>query len=119
MILPLRKPWIRILLGLSAGYAALWMFDLGARKLVLVAPGLRQPEDHVIPDGSTYRVARETVWYTVMRHAVIPASTLVALLTCVFLGRERRPDGETHCRRCDHILRGISSPRCSECGEQI
>jgi hypothetical protein len=28
-------------------------------------------------------------------------------------------DGETHCRKCDHILRGLSAPRCPECGEAI
>ena len=26
---------------------------------------------------------------------------------------------ETHCRKCDYILRGISEPRCPECGERI
>jgi hypothetical protein len=31
----------------------------------------------------------------------------------------RLPDGELHCRRCDHILRGLSEPRCPECGEAI
>ena len=28
-------------------------------------------------------------------------------------------DGETRCRKCGYILRGISEPRCSECGEKI
>lgn len=28
-------------------------------------------------------------------------------------------DGELHCRRCKHILRGLSQPRCPECGESI
>jgi hypothetical protein len=28
-------------------------------------------------------------------------------------------DGETHCRQCDHILRGLSEPSCPECGEAI
>jgi hypothetical protein len=28
-------------------------------------------------------------------------------------------DGELHCRRCDHILRGLSEPRCPECDEPI
>lgn len=29
------------------------------------------------------------------------------------------PDGECYCRRCHHILRGLSEPRCPECGEAI
>jgi hypothetical protein len=28
-------------------------------------------------------------------------------------------DGELHCRKCGYILRGISEPRCPECGEPI
>ena len=31
----------------------------------------------------------------------------------------RPPDLETRCRKCGYILRGISEPRCSECGERI
>jgi hypothetical protein len=29
------------------------------------------------------------------------------------------PDPETRCRKCGYILRGLSEPRCSECGEVI
>jgi glutamine amidotransferase PdxT len=28
-------------------------------------------------------------------------------------------DGETRCRKCQYILRGISEPRCPECRERI
>ena len=28
-------------------------------------------------------------------------------------------EGETRCRKCGYILRGISEPRCPECGERI
>jgi len=28
-------------------------------------------------------------------------------------------DRETRCRKCGYILRGISEPRCPECGERI
>ncbi len=31
----------------------------------------------------------------------------------------RRGDDETRCRRCSHILRGLTEPRCPECGERI
>lgn len=30
-----------------------------------------------------------------------------------------RGDNETRCRRCNHILRGLTQPRCPECGEPI
>jgi len=28
-------------------------------------------------------------------------------------------NGETRCRKCGYILKGLSEPRCSECGERI
>ena len=31
----------------------------------------------------------------------------------------KTPDAETRCRKCGYILRGISEPRCPECGEKI
>lgn len=40
-----------------------------------------------------------------------------ALLTHWF--GTRREDDETRCRKCGYILRGITEPRCPECGERI
>ncbi|MBN2447382.1 MAG: hypothetical protein JXO22_11680 [Phycisphaerae bacterium] len=37
----------------------------------------------------------------------------------LWLGPARQSDGETRCRRCGYILRGLVEPRCSECGERI
>lgn len=37
--------------------------------------------------------------------------------TLTWLSQQR--DGETRCRRCRQILRGLSEPRCPECGERI
>lgn len=53
----------------------------------------------------------------------IPAC-LIALLVYALLTRYCHPkrqflDGETRCRKCQYILRGISEPRCPECGERI
>ena len=68
----------------------------------------------------------------VMRNAVFDALGLAmvgAVTSAVSLGmygiltRRYGPklftDGETHCRKCHYILKGISEPRCSECGERI
>jgi uncharacterized paraquat-inducible protein A len=46
-----------------------------------------------------------------------PTVALYAVLTRAY-GPQLR-DGETHCRKCDYILRGLLEPRCSECGERI
>ncbi len=32
---------------------------------------------------------------------------------------DRQRDALTRCRACGHILRGLSEPRCPECGERI
>ena len=46
--------------------------------------------------------------------------TVCACLGWVLVTRttERR-DGETRCRTCGYILRGLSEPRCPECGTPI
>ncbi|MHC4442524.1 MAG: hypothetical protein ACYTF1_24085 [Planctomycetota bacterium] len=48
---------------------------------------------------------------------------VISLVTYYFIVRRYRPkwlcDGETRCRKCQYILRGISEPRCPECGERI
>lgn len=33
--------------------------------------------------------------------------------------RKIQKDNETRCRKCRYILRGITEPRCPECGERI
>ncbi|MHC4445690.1 MAG: hypothetical protein ACYTF1_18360 [Planctomycetota bacterium] len=41
------------------------------------------------------------------------------LLTRYFHPKRIYFDGETRCRKCGYILRGITEPRCPECGEKI
>ena len=50
-----------------------------------------------------------------------PMLGMLALLFLIYRGLQRRSrfDGETRCRKCRHILRGLSEPRCPECGERI
>jgi hypothetical protein len=52
---------------------------------------------------------------------LLPLITLLVygFLTALFCPYAYDVDGETHCRKCGHILRGISEPRCPECGEPI
>ncbi len=46
------------------------------------------------------------------------ALTTYRLLTR-FMGMKVGSARETRCRKCNHILRGITEPRCPECGERI
>mgnify|MGYP000300732770 CR=1 FL=1 len=64
---------------------------------------------------------------TGMRHYIVsavafPLMPLPGIVTYGLLTRRfgpLAPDGECHCRKCNYILRGISEPRCPECGEPI
>ncbi|UCC32256.1 MAG: hypothetical protein JSU86_08225 [Phycisphaerales bacterium] len=67
-------------------------------------------------------------WYTFrfgMDSPSYPAVMAVAFTACGCLGwvlvtyTYRRGDHETRCRKCKYILRGITDPRCPECGEPI
>ncbi len=45
--------------------------------------------------------------------------TSYGILTRYFHPKRAFRGSETRCRKCGYILRGISEPRCSECGERI
>lgn len=50
----------------------------------------------------------------------IPA--LLAIILYAWLTKRFGPEcigPETRCRKCGYILRGITEPRCPECGERI
>jgi hypothetical protein len=37
----------------------------------------------------------------------------------LYIGRGRRVGDDPHCRKCDYLLRGLSSERCPECGSLL
>lgn len=82
--------------------------------LVISIPYLLLDAVIIMPGGIAHRV----------RTDLIPAffGACLAVLYYGLLTRKYPPrplDGECHCRNCDHILRGITEPRCPECGEKI
>ena len=49
-----------------------------------------------------------------------PLSSLIALgIYSLMRFRRHRPDGNTYCGVCGYILKGLSEPRCPECGTRI
>ncbi len=56
------------------------------------------------------------VWMPVCLFLAIIGLVILAILP---KGAGAVDDGETRCRKCGYILRGISEPRCPECGERI
>jgi len=57
----------------------------------------------------------------VVSFVMIPkfVSVLVVYLILSRLLPRARRESETRCRKCGYILRGITEPRCSECGEKM
>ena len=55
---------------------------------------------------------------TLLLLATLPM--VVGVLTFALFRRGReRDDGYLHCLNCNYILKGLSEPRCPECGERI
>jgi uncharacterized paraquat-inducible protein A len=46
-------------------------------------------------------------------------TSLPLVLFALLSIRKRKAEAETRCRKCGYILRGITEPRCPECGERI
>ena len=59
--------------------------------------------------------------YVVAKSVVYTMPTTAFCLTIFALLGRQAPGkaGESSCRRCGYILRGLSAPRCPECGEAI
>lgn len=55
----------------------------------------------------------------VLLGASLVASGLAVALYVGLSTSQGSRDRETRCRNCGYILRGISEPRCPECGERI
>lgn len=60
-------------------------------------------------------------WWGDQIFALIPVVTLPVVVYALLSGAfgSKAVDSETRCRKCSYILRGISEPRCPECGERI
>ncbi len=59
----------------------------------------------------------DAVSYLILIAASFLSLAIYGVLTS--LRRPKTSDSETRCRKCRHILRGITEPRCPECGERI
>ena len=65
------------------------------------------------PQGAAFAV--------VIIFVTFPVLLAVGVFTAVDRYARAKRDGEmeTRCRKCRHILRGLTEPRCPECGEPI
>ena len=112
-----------IAVGVGGICGVLWNGPLlhFARSIVgwPVAYGIQVPLMKIgLPTG----IERELVIGVWKLFVSYPPVIIVGLVTYLLLTRHYGPrpcDDETRCRKCGYILRGISEPRCSECGERI
>ena len=66
-------------------------------------------------DGGRYRLVNAVIFYSLPILLAIITYSLLARQ----LGLKTDPETETHCRKRGYIPRGITEPRCPECGEKI
>jgi hypothetical protein len=61
------------------------------------------------------------LWWVIVGLLALVAPSIGAAMHAFIIRDPFRewPDGEIRCRKCRYILRGISEPRCPECGERI
>lgn len=96
---------------------------LGCGSLSIVFIGATVPPGIASYTGSAGFVVQNTVSGMLGLAMVGTIASAVSLGMYGILTRRYGPkvftDGETRCRKCHYILKGISEPRCSECGEKI
>jgi len=70
--------------------------------------------------GHLYYQAYKT-WSVPSGYIFVPCglTVLTAVGWVVIAITAARGDHDTRCRKCRHILRGLSEPRCPECGSAI
>lgn len=90
---------------------------LARRRLFAVAVGTLG--GFLLPIGLTAKVDGRA--YIMCALTVSVAASMLATWAMEFCLRNRIDylDCEIRCRKCGYILRGISEPRCPECGERI
>lgn len=69
------------------------------------------------PGGPGFNSSYSTVYYPLWCGAFVAVCACVGWMLLVVT--DSLAVGEPRCRKCRYILRGLSEPRCPECGEPI
>ncbi len=95
----IERAWLRIIVSvIVGGFAGYALYRFG--PVVMSRSG-----------GAAQR------WFFLLY--IFSAGPIIAtVLAHVLTPREVR-DGHTRCGKCGYILKGLTEPRCSECGEKI
>ncbi len=58
-------------------------------------------------------------WFVMFLLSMLLTGPAVATVLAHVLTPREPKDGHTRCGKCGYILKGLTEPRCSECGERI
>ncbi len=115
---PMRRRWavvisLLVFLGCHLGfYVVFWGWP--SEETGPLYPGCEYAREHLEPLLGANVAAYLSVLAVEASPALVGGTVLIRLLS----GR-READGYLHCLKCGYILKGISEPRCPECGERI
>ncbi|MCH8054513.1 MAG: hypothetical protein IH895_10665 [Planctomycetes bacterium] len=96
----IERAWLRIVVSVVVGGIAVGLFLGGSMVL--------------FPGGVA-------TWYLAALFFILAflVGPIIATVLAHILTPKEWLDGETRCRKCGYILKGLTEPRCSECGERI
>ena len=98
----IERAWLRIIVSVVVGGIAVVAFYIVVGRTVVSGAG---------PTGTAAVVV-------LLCAAFLVGPFVASVLTHALTPRERL-DGHTRCGKCGYILKGLTEPRCSECGERI
>ena len=106
--------WRRSIVAVAAGAAliALVMQFLWYQLMGVVQEVAAWVLPRIVPDTGYSLIVDLVALFIV----AIPG---VALGIALYAKLRGPGDGETRCRKCGYILRGLTNPRCPECGQTI
>ena len=103
-------PWRRFILAVACGtlLVSAFLFLLGPRIFILTQ---ELASDLLLSPHGLYAF--------LVNVPALVICTVPGVVVTALIARHRSRDAECRCRKCGYILRGISEPRCPECGERI
>ena len=98
----IERAWLRITVSVIVGGIVGFALYVGGSAVISRLPG------------------RTGYWHVIlfMPSVFLAAPAAAAVLVHALTPRETK-DGHTRCGKCGYILKGLTEPRCSECGERI
>ena len=98
----IERAWLRIIVSVIAGGFVGFACQMVVINVITAVVTGRLGYSYLMLGASVYLIAPLAA--AVLVHALTP--------------REKK-DGHTRCGKCGYILKGLTEPRCSECGERI